>query len=75
MTLVQAIEGQDYIIKDIVSDDEELYRLAEGLPDFPLYYEMQTAEPQQITKEAIYPDEGIDTFNSSSNLSSLKIIL
>lgn len=38
----------------LVSDDEELYRLAEGLPDFPLYYEMQTAEPQQITKEAIY---------------------
>ena len=24
MTLVQAIEGQDYIIKEIVSDDEEL---------------------------------------------------
>lgn len=24
MTLVQAVEGQDYIIKDIVSDDEEL---------------------------------------------------
>lgn len=38
----------------LVSDDEELYRLAEGLPDVPLYYEMQTAEPQQITKEAIY---------------------
>lgn len=38
----------------LVSDDEELYRLAEGLPEVPLYYEMQTAEPQQITKEAIY---------------------
>ncbi len=24
MTLVEAVEGQDYIIKDIVSDDDEL---------------------------------------------------
>lgn len=38
----------------LISDDEELYRLTKELPDVPLYYEMQTAEPQQITKEAIY---------------------
>lgn len=37
----------------LVSDDVELYNLAKDLPDEPLYYEMQTAEPQQITDEAI----------------------
>lgn len=38
----------------LVSDDAELYNLAKDLPDEPLYYEMQTAEPQMITDEAIY---------------------
>lgn len=38
----------------LVSDDEELWELVKDLPDVPLYYEMQTAEPQQITKEAIF---------------------
>lgn len=37
----------------LVSDDEELYELVKDLPDEPLYYKMQTAEPQQITDEAI----------------------
>ena len=55
----------------LVSDDAELYRLAEDLPDVPLYYEMQTAEPQQITKEAIYDNlvKGFDNnvIGDSSN--------
>lgn len=38
----------------LVSDDAELYKLLENLPDVPLYYEMQQAEPQQITNETIY---------------------
>lgn len=38
----------------LISDDAELYRLAENLPDVPLYYEMQQSEPQQITNETIY---------------------
>lgn len=38
----------------LISDDEELYALAKELPDEPLYYEMQQADPQQITNEAIY---------------------
>ena len=38
----------------LVCDDKELLRLAESLPDVPLYYEMQTAKPQEITKSAIY---------------------
>ena len=38
----------------LVSDDAELYKLAENLPDAPLYYEMQQAEPQQITNKTIY---------------------
>lgn len=38
----------------LVSDDAVLYKLAEDLPDVPLYYEMQQAEAQQITKEAIF---------------------
>ncbi len=37
----------------LVSDDEELYELVKDLPEEPLYYKMQTAEPQQITDEAI----------------------
>lgn len=37
----------------LVSDDVELYNLAKDLPDEPLYYEMQTAKPQQITDETI----------------------
>ena len=38
----------------LISDDEELYVLTKELPDEPLYYEMQQADPQQITIEAIY---------------------
>lgn len=38
----------------LVSDDADLWELAKDLPDVPLYYKMQQAEPQQITKEAIY---------------------
>ncbi|MCM1059645.1 MAG: hypothetical protein NC452_05070 [Eubacterium sp.] len=38
----------------LVCDDKELLRLAEPLPDVPLYYEMQTAKPQEITKSAVY---------------------
>ncbi|MCM1236068.1 MAG: hypothetical protein NC489_38770, partial [Ruminococcus flavefaciens] len=38
----------------LVSDDAELWELAKDLPDVPLYYKMQQAEPQQITKEAIF---------------------
>lgn len=38
----------------LVSDDMELWELAKDLPDVPLYYKMQQAEPQQITKEAIF---------------------
>lgn len=38
----------------LISNDEELYALAKELPDEPLYYEMQQADPQQITDEAIY---------------------
>ena len=55
----------------LVSDDAELYQLAEELPDVPLYYEMQTAEPQQITQEAIYDNlvKGFDNnvIGDSSN--------
>ncbi len=38
----------------LVSDDEELWELVKDLPDVPLYYEMQQAESQMITKKAIY---------------------
>lgn len=38
----------------LVSDDAELYKLAANLPDVPLYYDMQQAEPQQINNETIY---------------------
>lgn len=38
----------------LVCDDKGLLKLAEALPDVPLYYEMQTAKPQEITKFAIY---------------------
>ena len=38
----------------LVCDDEELYKLAQDKPSAPLYYEMQQAEPQLITDEAIY---------------------
>lgn len=38
----------------LVCDDNELLKLADSLPDVPLYYEMQTAKPQEITKSAIY---------------------
>lgn len=38
----------------LVSDDEALYELVKNLPDMPLYYEMQQAEPQEITKEAVF---------------------
>ncbi len=38
----------------LVSDDAELWELAKDLPDVPLYYKMQQAEPQLITEEAIF---------------------
>lgn len=38
----------------LVSDDTELWELAKDLPEYPLYYVMQQAEPQQITNEAIF---------------------
>ncbi len=57
--------------KILVSDDAELYSLAEKLPNVPLYYIMQTAEPQQITNEAIYDNlvKGFDNnvIGDSSN--------
>lgn len=48
----------------LVSDDEELYGLVKDLPDEPLYYKMQTAEPQQITDEAI-KDTLIKSFDNN----------
>lgn len=38
----------------LISDDAELYNLTRELPDVPLYYNMQQADPQEITKEAKY---------------------
>ncbi len=38
----------------LVSDDEELVKLAQDKPSVPLYYDMQQAEPQIITDDAIY---------------------
>lgn len=38
----------------LVSDDANLWELAKDLPNVPLYYKMQQAEPQQITKEAVF---------------------
>lgn len=40
--------------KILISADEELYNLAESLPDAPLFYDMQQAQSQQITNETIY---------------------
>jgi hypothetical protein len=38
----------------LISADENLYEAAKSLPDVPLYYDMQKAEAQTITKKAIY---------------------
>uniref|UniRef100_UPI003FEFF3E2 RNA dependent RNA polymerase n=1 Tax=Lachnospira eligens TaxID=39485 RepID=UPI003FEFF3E2 len=38
----------------LVCPDKALLKAAESLPQEPLYYDMQKAEPQQITNEAIY---------------------
>lgn len=37
----------------LVSDDEELYKLAENKPSVPLYYDMQQAEAQEINVSTI----------------------
>lgn len=49
-TLQMDFDGDELLL----CDDKELLRLAEALPDVPLYYEMQTAKPQMITEAAIY---------------------
>lgn len=38
----------------LVCPDKALLKAAESLPQEPLYYDMQKADPQQITNEAIY---------------------
>lgn len=49
-TLQMDFDGDEIL----VCDDAALYNLAKDLPDVPLYYDMQKAGEQTISKETIY---------------------
>ena len=48
----------------LISPDSSLLKVAHSLPQEPLYYDMQKADPQQITNRTIY-DTLVNGFNNN----------